>query len=78
MHILQINEFILFDKKFTKFINSFVTHKKNKKINRYKIYKYCFFMHTNAMSITQKIYQYCYFMHTNAMNLIQIDDFAII
>ena len=33
MHILQINEFILFDKKFTKFINSFVTHNKNKIYN---------------------------------------------
>ena len=67
MHILQINEFILFDKKFTKFINSFVTHN-----------KYCYFMHTNAKSITQKIYQNCYFMHTNAMNLTQIDNYAII
>ena len=47
MHILQINEFILFDKKFTKFINSFVAH------NKYKIYKYCYFMHTNAMNLTQ-------------------------
>ena len=72
MHFLQINEFILFDKKFTKFINSFVTH------NKYKIYKYCYFMHTNAKSITQKIYQNCYFMHTNAMNLTQIDNYAII
>ena len=72
MHILQINEFILFDKKFTKFINSFVTHNKN------KIYKYFYFMHTNAKSITQKIYQNWYFMHTKAMNLTQIDNYAII